>query len=55
MMLSPKVDDLPWYRLIKWIRRFFALRIWIPIAYLSYAVYLVHPDYLNAAAAIPIG
>ena len=25
MMLSPKVDDLPWYRLIKWIRRFFSL------------------------------
>ena len=42
MMLSPGVADYPWYRLIRWIRWFFSLKLWMPFAYLSYAVYLVH-------------
>ena len=43
LMLSPKPDEsIPWYRPTKYMRAMLSLKFWVPIAVLSYSMYVSH-------------
>jgi peptidoglycan/LPS O-acetylase OafA/YrhL len=43
LILSPKPEEfIPWYRPVKYMRYFLSMKVWIPIANLTYSIYLFH-------------
>ena len=48
LIISPAVEtNIPWYRPTKYMRWFLSLNIWVPIASLTYVIYLFHPMTLH--------
>ena len=47
MMISKGCSELPAYRPSRILQWFFSARVWIPIAYLSYLVYLIHIKFVG--------
>ena len=43
LMLSPLPEDsIVWYRPVRYIRGFLSMNIWVPLANLTYSIYLFH-------------
>ena len=35
-------EEIPWYRPSRWMKSFLSLKVWAPVANLSFSIYLIH-------------